>query len=152
MKSQIESTDAGRRELGRGAAELPPEEDEDLEEGDLGDDEDDEDEDEDGEARDEEEDDNFNDEGDDEEDEDEDDEMIAEERPKPRSLDDLPEVILADEVAEVCRVNRKTIYDAVRNRELPGVRLGRLLRFYRADVVDWLRGNGSVPRSSRRRK
>jgi excisionase family DNA binding protein len=70
----------------------------------------------------------------------------------PPALHDLPELITADEIAAVFRVNRKTVYDALKRRELPGVHIGRLIRFYRADVIDWLRGNGSVPRSSRRRK
>ena len=59
----------------------------------------------------------------------------------------LPVVMTAADVAGFCGVNRKTIYDACKNKELPFVRLGRLHRFNREAVLEWLRGKGSVSRS-----
>jgi excisionase family DNA binding protein len=54
----------------------------------------------------------------------------------PRSL---PIILKADEVAELLRINRKTLYEAVQRGELPGViRIGRSLRFRRDDVLMWL--------------
>jgi excisionase family DNA binding protein len=60
--------------------------------------------------------------------------------PKPPELGDLPELMTADEIASALRVNRKTVYDAYKRGELPGKRLGRLLRFPRALVVRWAQG------------
>jgi len=50
------------------------------------------------------------------------------------------EIMTADEVAELCRVNRKTVYDAYKNGQLPGIKIGRLLRFRRSSVLTVLSG------------
>ena len=63
------------------------------------------------------------------------------------SPESLPLVMTADDVASLCGVNRKTIYDACKNKELPFTRIGRLHRFHRDAVLEWLRGKGSVSRS-----
>ncbi|NVB39584.1 helix-turn-helix domain-containing protein [Pseudenhygromyxa sp. WMMC2535] len=56
-----------------------------------------------------------------------------------------PEVMTADEVASLLRVNRKTIYEAVQRDEIPGVvRIGRVLRFHREAVLTWIRTSGQV--------
>lgn len=65
--------------------------------------------------------------------------------------DTLPEVLTADEVAQLLRVNRKTIYAAVQRGELRGQRIGSTLRFSRARVLQWL-AEGQVSRSSRGRR
>jgi excisionase family DNA binding protein len=70
----------------------------------------------------------------------------------PPELHDIPESMNAGELAAYLRVNRKTVYDEFRRGELPGQRVGRLIRFYRPDVIKWLRGNGSVSRSPRRKR
>ncbi len=55
-----------------------------------------------------------------------------------------PSVLTVDEAARLLRVNRKTLYDAVREGRVPGViRLGRSIRIGRTALVTWLRGNGS---------
>jgi excisionase family DNA binding protein len=49
------------------------------------------------------------------------------------------EVLTADEVAELLRVTRKTVYKAFRAGEIPGGRrLGTALRFSRSRVLQWL--------------
>jgi excisionase family DNA binding protein len=61
----------------------------------------------------------------------------------PRSL---PIILKADEVAELLRVNRKTLYEAVQRDEVPGViRIGRSLRFRRDAVLMWLSNSCAVP-------
>ena len=55
----------------------------------------------------------------------------------------LPPVLTVDEAARFLRLNRKTLYDAVRAGELPGVvRVGRSIRIGRDALSGWLQGNG----------
>lgn len=55
------------------------------------------------------------------------------------SLSDLPVFLKAEEVAELLRVDRKTVYEAARRDEIPGVvRVGRILRFRRDAVLAWV--------------
>lgn len=50
----------------------------------------------------------------------------------------LPEFLKAEELADLLRVNRKTVYDAAARDEIPGVvRFGRSLRFRRDAVLAW---------------
>ncbi len=63
--------------------------------------------------------------------------------------DALPSVLTVEEMARLLRVNRKTIYDAVRARTIPSARVGRLLRFNRDAVLQWLRGQGRVSQPGR---
>lgn len=53
----------------------------------------------------------------------------------------LPEILTADDLALLLRVDRKTIYEAARLGQLPGMRkIGRrVLRFSRDAVLEWLR-------------
>lgn len=63
----------------------------------------------------------------------------AEDRPS-RSL--LTEPLLnADEAAQLLHVPRSTLYELVRSRHLPHVRVGRGLRFVRDDLGRWVREN-----------
>lgn len=51
-------------------------------------------------------------------------------------VDGDDEILTADEVAKLLRVNRKTVYEAVHAGQLDGViRLGRALRFIRSRVL-----------------
>ncbi|RYZ37865.1 MAG: DNA-binding protein [Myxococcaceae bacterium] len=53
-----------------------------------------------------------------------------------------PDFLTVDEAAALLRVNRKTLYEAIRLGQVPGVvRLGRVLRIQRIVMVDWSRGN-----------
>jgi excisionase family DNA binding protein len=64
---------------------------------------------------------------------------------------DLPEVLTADELARLLRVDRKTAYAAIANGTIPGARrLGRTIRISRDAVLEWLReAQGRVPHSRR---
>lgn len=50
----------------------------------------------------------------------------------------LPEVLTVDEVAELLRVNRKTVYSAIQRGKLPARRLGTAIRISRDQVLRWL--------------
>jgi excisionase family DNA binding protein len=59
-------------------------------------------------------------------------------------------LLTADEAARLLRVPRSTLYELVRSRGLPHVRIGdRALRFTRADLEDWIAQNTYGTRRSR---
>lgn len=62
-----------------------------------------------------------------------------------------PEVLTADEVAALLRVNRKTVYAAFKKGEIPGGRrIGGTIRFSRERVLQWLAdGQACASRSPR---
>lgn len=47
----------------------------------------------------------------------------------------------ADEAAQLLHVPRSTLYELVRSRHLPHVRVGRGLRFTRSDLARWVADN-----------
>jgi len=61
--------------------------------------------------------------------------MAASNRPTEPAI----EILTADEVAALLRVNRKTIYEAAQRGDIPHRRLGRRLVFERGAVLAWLR-------------
>ncbi|WP_141323173.1 helix-turn-helix domain-containing protein [Myxococcus sp. AB025B] len=53
-----------------------------------------------------------------------------------------PDFLTVEEAAALLRVNRKTLYEAIRLGQVPGiVRLGRVLRIRRSILVEWQPGN-----------
>lgn len=57
-------------------------------------------------------------------------------------LDVLSEPLLkVEDAAELLRVPRSTLYELVRSRHLPHIRVGRALRFTRSDLADWIQEN-----------
>lgn len=51
-------------------------------------------------------------------------------------------LLTADEAARLLRVPRSTLYELVRSRGLPHIRIGdRALRFTRADLEEWIAQN-----------
>lgn len=50
-------------------------------------------------------------------------------------------LLTAVEAAELLRVPRSTLYELVRSRHLPHIRVGRALRFTRADLASWISDN-----------
>ncbi len=63
---------------------------------------------------------------------------------RPSRPDD--DVLTAEEVAEILRVDRKTVYDAAGRGKIPHRRLGKRLVFGRAALLDWLACKGSSER------
>lgn len=45
-----------------------------------------------------------------------------------------PELLTVDELAAYLRVNRKTVYDAIRAGTIRAIRIGRVLRVARSEV------------------
>ncbi len=65
-------------------------------------------------------------------------------------LDDLPQFLTVDELAELLRVNRKTLYEAIAQNEIPGCRrIGRNIRICRQTVLDWLHGQVRSSKTSK---
>ena len=63
---------------------------------------------------------------------------------------ELPQVLTVDEVAALLRVNRKTVYDAIKYKEFPGVRRIRgTIRIARDAVLRWLEEGQSSSRTAR---
>jgi excisionase family DNA binding protein len=54
-----------------------------------------------------------------------------------------PAFLTVEEAAELLRVNRKTLYEAIRLDQIPGVaRIGKTLRIRRAALLEWTAGKG----------
>lgn len=61
---------------------------------------------------------------------------------KQQGVSSLTEPLLnADEAAQLLHVPRSTLYELVRSRHLPHVRVGRALRFTRIDLARWVNDN-----------
>ena len=59
-----------------------------------------------------------------------------------RNVGSLTEPLLnADEAAQLLHVPRSTLYELVRSRHLPHIRVGRGLRFTRRDLASWIADN-----------
>jgi excisionase family DNA binding protein len=72
-------------------------------------------------------------------------------RGRTATADDHAEVMTATEVAELLRVNRKTIYEAAQRNDIPHRRLGRRLIFERGSVLAWLRQDHDIATDRRQR-
>lgn len=67
-----------------------------------------------------------------------------------RQAAELPDVMTVEEVAAWLRLNKKTVYDAVKAGDLPYCKVGRILRFSREAVLQCLRGQGRVSTKRKR--
>lgn len=54
-------------------------------------------------------------------------------------FEDAPEVMEASEVADLLRVNVPAIYDGLRERRIPGFKVGKSWRILRDELKDSLR-------------
>jgi excisionase family DNA binding protein len=55
-------------------------------------------------------------------------------------MQEVTEVVTAEEAAELLRVSVKTVLALARAGALPGEKVGRAWRFVRADLLDYVRG------------
>jgi len=63
------------------------------------------------------------------------------------TLNDLPEVCTVDEVAPLLRLNRKTLFDAIKAGTFPGKKIGKRVVIYKAALIDFLSSsNGVLPK------
>ncbi|MDQ3295800.1 MAG: helix-turn-helix domain-containing protein [Myxococcota bacterium] len=59
-------------------------------------------------------------------------------RPQPPLARDGSDVMIADEVAEFLRLDRKTVYDYATRGVIPHQRIGKRMLFSRLALVSWL--------------
>lgn len=57
-------------------------------------------------------------------------------------------LLTADEVAELLRVPRSTVYELTRTRRLPFVKVGRRTLFVRVDLESWVVQNRVTPHAA----
>jgi excisionase family DNA binding protein len=58
-------------------------------------------------------------------------------------------ILIADEVAEILRVDRQRVYELVRTNAIPFIKLGeRQYRFSRPAIENWLGLNGTTKQPS----
>jgi excisionase family DNA binding protein len=58
-------------------------------------------------------------------------------------------ILIADEVAEILRVDRQRVYELVRTNAIPFIKLGeRQYRFSRLAIENWLGINGTAAEKS----
>ena len=62
---------------------------------------------------------------------------------------DLPDILTVEEVSDWLRVNKKTVYDAASRGEIPCRKIGRVYRFSKTVVLQWLTGQGRVKAKKR---
>ena len=58
----------------------------------------------------------------------------------------LSDVMTVTEVAEYLRVNPQTVYRKAKAGELPAVRIGRAIRFRKAELEEWMKTVSVGPR------
>ena len=56
----------------------------------------------------------------------------------------LTDVMTVSEVAEYLRVNPQTVYRKAKAGELPAVRIGRAIRFRKAELDEWMKTAGRL--------
>jgi len=59
------------------------------------------------------------------------------------NVHDLPMVLRVSEVAEVLRVDPDTVYSMVHRGELPVIRVGRVFRFSRDQLMQFVEGSNA---------
>ncbi|RJQ07553.1 MAG: DNA-binding protein [Bacillota bacterium] len=64
------------------------------------------------------------------------------------SWDDLPLQLTVEEAADVLRVNRNQVYKLVRQRMIPHIRLGRLVRIPRDEIRYWQHPDAAHPQTA----
>lgn len=59
--------------------------------------------------------------------------------------DNYPEILLVEEVAEYLRVNKQTIYNLLRQGQLPAKKIGGQWRFHKQAIDDYLKAQDTIP-------
>ncbi len=58
------------------------------------------------------------------------------------------DLMTVSEVADYLRLNPQTVYRKAKAGELPALRIGRAIRFHRAELEQWLRASMTVTSAS----
>lgn len=59
--------------------------------------------------------------------------------------DKYPDILLVEEVAEYLRVNKQTIYNLLRQGQLPAKKIGGQWRFHKKAIDNYLTSQDTVP-------
>lgn len=59
--------------------------------------------------------------------------------------ENYPEILLVEEVAEYLRVNKQTIYNLLRQGQLPAKKIGGQWRFHKQAIDDYLITQDTIP-------
>ena len=59
--------------------------------------------------------------------------------------DNYPEILLVEEVADYLRVNKQTIYNLLRQGQLPAKKIGGQWRFHKKAIDDYLMAQDTIP-------
>lgn len=62
-------------------------------------------------------------------------------------LADLDDVLTPEEVASFLKCSRDHVYTMVRERRLPGFKVGQLVRIRKAALIEWMEGGTRVKAS-----
>lgn len=58
-----------------------------------------------------------------------------------RGLSGYPTALTVRETAEILRITSKTVYKMIENGSIPAVRVGRMHRIAKGELIDFLRKN-----------
>ncbi len=61
------------------------------------------------------------------------------------NLKDMPDVLTADQVAEVLRISRRGTYEMIRQKQIPSIRIGRRVRVPKKALIEFLEPNVELP-------
>lgn len=75
-------------------------------------------------------------------------------QPTPNAIGQAPKILTVQQVAELLQVPPSSIYEKTRSRKgavppLPCRRVGKYLRFFESEILDWLVG---LPQNGKRRE
>lgn len=62
-------------------------------------------------------------------------------------LDPVPRLMTAQEVADLLRVPRSTVYELARSRRIPFLKVGRRTLFARQTLLEWIASQTINPRN-----
>ncbi len=57
-----------------------------------------------------------------------------------------------DESADPPGIKRDTVYNWIGERQMPGCKIGRLWKFSKKEVDEWVRGDGAAENTTERRE
>lgn len=59
---------------------------------------------------------------------------------EPATLDQLPDVLTAEQVAHVLQCSEEHVYTLWRRSQMPHFRVGRLVRMHKQTLIEWMTG------------
>ena len=66
-------------------------------------------------------------------------------------IDTAPDILTAEEVAVLMRASRNQIYAMAKDDKIPNVKLGRLVRFPKRRLLEWIESGGCAYLNQRNR-